>query len=131
MDRIPKKIDSKYRYVLLASQRAEQLIQGAQPKTEVDSPKHTRLGMQEITEGAVEWGVCYGRYFLCSVTVQEVQGSVTHPFEHLRLVRRRVPELSFEADVALVADDALLVVFDLAILLLVILFEPRSQIELR
>jgi len=56
MDRIPKKIDSKYRYVLLASQRAEQLIQGAKPKTEVDSPKHTRLGMQEITEGVVEWG---------------------------------------------------------------------------
>ncbi len=56
MDRIPEKIDSKYRYVLLASQRAEQLIQGAQAKTEVDSPKHTEMGMQEITEGAVEWG---------------------------------------------------------------------------
>ena len=55
MDRIPKKIDSKFRYVLLASQRAEELIQGAQPKMEIESPKLTRLGMQEITEEVVKW----------------------------------------------------------------------------
>ena len=55
MDRIPEKIDSKYRYVLLASQRAEQLIQGAAPKLEIDSPKQTRLGMHEITEEVIEW----------------------------------------------------------------------------
>jgi DNA-directed RNA polymerase subunit K/omega len=56
MDRIPEKIDSKYRYVLLASMRAEQLINGAAARTEVASPKQTRLGMQEITEDVIGWG---------------------------------------------------------------------------
>jgi DNA-directed RNA polymerase subunit K/omega len=55
MDRIPSRIDSKYRYVLLASMRAEQLIKGAAARTEVASPKQTRLGMQEITEDVIAW----------------------------------------------------------------------------
>jgi DNA-directed RNA polymerase subunit K/omega len=55
MDRIPDRIDSKYRYVLLASMRAEQLINGAAARTEIESPKQTRLGMQEITEDVIAW----------------------------------------------------------------------------
>ena len=55
MDRIPERIDSKFRYVLLASQRAEQLVQGARPKVEATSPKPTRVGMQEITSNVIDW----------------------------------------------------------------------------
>lgn len=54
MHDIPEKIDSKFRYVLLAATRAEQLMLGAQPKMEKPS-KHTTTGMAEILEELVEW----------------------------------------------------------------------------
>lgn len=55
MSEIPERIDSKYRYVLLAAQRAEQMIQGASPKSEAPVGKPTRVAMREISEGDVEW----------------------------------------------------------------------------
>ncbi len=55
MERIPKKVDSKFRFVLLAAHRAEQMMRGAQPKVEVSTGKKTRVGMEEIMEEAVSW----------------------------------------------------------------------------
>ncbi len=54
MQQIPEKIDSKFRFVLLAAKRAEQFMRGAQPK--ITKPaKPTRLGMEEILTEAVGW----------------------------------------------------------------------------
>ena len=56
MDRIPERIDSTFRYVLIAAKRAEQLLRGARPKIEhgaADRP--TRLALREINEELVEW----------------------------------------------------------------------------
>ncbi len=55
LDRVPKKIDSKFRYVLLASHRAEQLMQGARPKIETPAPKTTRTAMEEVLQDTVVW----------------------------------------------------------------------------
>lgn len=55
MTDIPDKIDSKYRYVLLAAARAEQMIQGATPKDDALNGKPTRIAMQEISREMVEW----------------------------------------------------------------------------
>lgn len=55
MERIPDKIDSKFRYVLLASHRAEQLMRGAQPKMELAKAKYTRVAMEEVIQEAVKW----------------------------------------------------------------------------
>ena len=55
MQQIPEKIDSKFRFVLLASQRAEQMMRGAQPKVDKPGVKQTRLAMHEILEDAVSW----------------------------------------------------------------------------
>ena len=55
MTHIPERIDSKYRYVLLASTRAEQLVEGASPKTEHAEGKPTRIAMAEISSDAVHW----------------------------------------------------------------------------
>lgn len=55
MERLPEKIDSKFRYVLLAAQRAEQMMRGAQPRIDRPGAKQTRLAMQEILEDAVSW----------------------------------------------------------------------------
>ncbi len=55
MRQIPEKIDSKFRFVLLAATRAEQIMRGAQPKVHKPDTKHTRLAMEEIFEEAVGW----------------------------------------------------------------------------
>ncbi len=55
MRQIPEKIDSKFRFVLLASNRAEQIMRGAQPKVTKPGAKHTRLAMMEIFDEAVGW----------------------------------------------------------------------------
>ena len=55
MRQIPEKIDSKFRFVLLASARAEQIMRGARPKVDHPGAKHTRLGQDEILSEAVSW----------------------------------------------------------------------------
>ncbi len=55
MRQIPEKIDSKFRFVLLASTRAEQIMRGAQSKVEQPGAKHTRLAQEEILGEAVAW----------------------------------------------------------------------------
>ncbi len=55
MRQIPEKIDSKFRFVLLAATRAEQIMRGAQPKVTKSGAKHTRLAIEEVFEEAVGW----------------------------------------------------------------------------
>lgn len=55
MDRIPEKIDSRFRYVLLAAERAEQMMKGGSPKVETSAKKPTRIAMDEISMDLVEW----------------------------------------------------------------------------
>ena len=55
MEGLPEGVDSKFRYVLLVSKRAEQLIQGAQPKTRPRHAKPTRIAMDEVEKNAVKW----------------------------------------------------------------------------
>ena len=55
MEGLPEGIDSKFRYVLLVSKRAEQLIQGAQPRTRSKHAKPTRIAMEEVEKNQVKW----------------------------------------------------------------------------
>ena len=55
MDRINQRVDSKFRFVLLAAQRAEQMMKGARPKIESNAVKKARVAMTEILEEAVVW----------------------------------------------------------------------------
>lgn len=56
MKKLPEKIDSKFRFVLLAATRAEQMMRGALPKEEEpDKAKNTRLAMTEVIEDQVQW----------------------------------------------------------------------------
>ena len=56
MVHIPENIDSKYRFVLLASMRAEQIVEGAPAKETTLATKPTRAGISEISEELIEWG---------------------------------------------------------------------------
>ena len=55
MEGLPEGIDSKFRYVLLVAKRAEQLVQGAMPKSRSKHTKPTRVAMEEIEKKQVKW----------------------------------------------------------------------------
>jgi len=55
MEGLPEGVDSKFRYVLLVSKRAEQIIQGAHPKMKSKHAKATRVAMEEIEKNQVKW----------------------------------------------------------------------------
>lgn len=52
----PPTIDSKFRLVLLAAHRAEQIMRGARPKVDAGKKKSVRVAMDEISHQLVEWG---------------------------------------------------------------------------
>jgi DNA-directed RNA polymerase omega subunit len=55
-DKAPE-VDSKFRLVLVAASRAEQLIRGARPKLDNTAKrKSTRLAMDEVAHNLVDWG---------------------------------------------------------------------------
>jgi len=56
-DQDPPQVDSKYRVILLAAQRAKQLKRGAVPKINIDPAKHkpTRIALEEVVRGKVNF----------------------------------------------------------------------------
>jgi DNA-directed RNA polymerase subunit omega len=54
---LPKEVDSKFRFIVVAAQRAKQLQNGAKPRVETRSRKPTRVAMQETLANAVSWEV--------------------------------------------------------------------------
>ena len=52
---LPKEVDSKFRFITVAAQRAKQLQNGAKPRVELKSRKPTRVAMQEVLANAVSW----------------------------------------------------------------------------
>jgi DNA-directed RNA polymerase subunit omega len=57
---LPKEVDSKFRFITVAAQRAKQLQNGAKPRVELKSRKPTRVAMQEVLANAVSWEVREG-----------------------------------------------------------------------
>lgn len=55
MERMPERIDSKFRFVLLAAQRAEQIMRGSRPKVDMGDLRTTRIAMEEVINDLVEW----------------------------------------------------------------------------
>ena len=51
------KIDSKYRFIILASKRAKQLLKGAKPKIQSRSKSLIRIAQAEVREGLVEYEI--------------------------------------------------------------------------
>jgi len=48
-------IDSKFRFILLAARRAEQVMRGARPKMQYRTAKVARGAMEEILGNVVAW----------------------------------------------------------------------------
>jgi len=54
---LPKDVDSKFRFITVAAQRAKQLQNGAKPRIDVKSRKPTRIAMHEVLAGTVSWEI--------------------------------------------------------------------------
>jgi len=53
---LPEGVDSKFRMVILLARRAEQLMRGARPKMETETPlKPTRLAAGEFEKNMIRW----------------------------------------------------------------------------
>ncbi|HSO24268.1 MAG TPA: DNA-directed RNA polymerase subunit omega [Chondromyces sp.] len=57
MIQLPEEFDSIFRYIVVVSQRAEQLINGARPRTESRHAKPTLKARDDVEAGAVNWRV--------------------------------------------------------------------------
>jgi DNA-directed RNA polymerase omega subunit len=53
------KIDSKFRYVIVAAKRAKQLLRGAKPKVKAKTRNPIRLAQIEVKEGAIEFEILH------------------------------------------------------------------------
>jgi DNA-directed RNA polymerase omega subunit len=54
---LPKEVDSKFRFITVASQRAKQLQNGAKPRVDTRSRKSTRVAIEETLANAISWEV--------------------------------------------------------------------------
>ncbi len=52
---LPQKIDSKFRYILVAAKRARHLQAGARPIMQSSEKRLTRLAQQEVSSGLVPY----------------------------------------------------------------------------
>jgi DNA-directed RNA polymerase omega subunit len=54
---LTKDVDSKFRFITVAAQRAKQLQAGAKPRVDSRSRKSTRVAIEEALAGAVSWEI--------------------------------------------------------------------------
>ena len=52
---VPREVDSKFRFITVAAQRAKQLQNGAKPRVDARSRKPARIAMEEVLAEAVSW----------------------------------------------------------------------------
>jgi DNA-directed RNA polymerase subunit omega len=54
---LPREVDSKFRFITVAAQRAKQIQNGAKPRVEVTSRKPTRIAVDEVLANAISWEI--------------------------------------------------------------------------
>ena len=55
MQKIPESIGSKYRFIIVAAERAKQLQNNAKPKVKTKSTKPAFIAMRELEEGLLSF----------------------------------------------------------------------------
>ncbi len=64
-------IDSKFRFVIVASKRAKELLKGAKPKIKTKSKNLIRIAEEEVEKGLIEYNL---------ITEKEEDGHYTKCF---------------------------------------------------
>ncbi|MFH1574053.1 MAG: DNA-directed RNA polymerase subunit omega [Acidobacteriota bacterium] len=57
MTKIPEGIGSKYRFIIIAAERAKQLQAHAKPKVKIKSTKPARIAMRELQDGLISYEI--------------------------------------------------------------------------
>jgi DNA-directed RNA polymerase subunit omega len=57
MPKIPENIGSKYRFIIIAAERAKQLQNKAKPKLKTKSTKPAYIAMREVEEGLISFEI--------------------------------------------------------------------------
>ena len=57
MQRIPEEIGSKYRFIIIAAERAKQLQNNAKPKIKTKSTKPAFIAMKELEEDVLSFDI--------------------------------------------------------------------------
>jgi DNA-directed RNA polymerase subunit omega len=52
---LPKDVDSKFRFITVAAQRAKQIQNGAKPRVDARTRKPTRVAIEEVLANAISW----------------------------------------------------------------------------
>ena len=55
--KIPKEFDSKFRFIVVAAERAKQILNGAPPKMKVESEKPAYVAIREVQENRVPYEI--------------------------------------------------------------------------
>lgn len=55
MTEVPKDINSRFKFVVVAAKRAVQLQRGSPARIATDSTKWTRVAIREVQAGLVKW----------------------------------------------------------------------------
>ncbi len=55
--KIPKEYDSKFRFILVAAERAKQIQNGAPRRIEVETGKSAYVGIREAEQNLVKWEI--------------------------------------------------------------------------
>ena len=54
---VPREFDSKFRFILVAAERAKQLQNGAPPRLDLKSGKSAFIAIREVEEGLVNYEI--------------------------------------------------------------------------
>jgi DNA-directed RNA polymerase subunit omega len=57
MPNVPENIGSKYRFIVIAAERAKQLQNRAKPKVKIRSTKPAKIAMKEVELGLISFEV--------------------------------------------------------------------------
>jgi DNA-directed RNA polymerase subunit omega len=57
MQKIPENVGSKYRFIIIAAERAKQLQGNARPKIKAKSTKPAYIAMRELEEGVISFEI--------------------------------------------------------------------------
>ncbi len=57
MQKVPENIGSKYRFIIIAAERAKQLQNNARPKIKTKSTKPAHIAMREVEEGLISFEI--------------------------------------------------------------------------
>ena len=55
--KIPSEFDSKFRFILVAAERAKQLLNGAPPKIRSKAKKPSIIAIQEVAQGTIKYEI--------------------------------------------------------------------------